>query len=151
MLLQGRNAVKTLDLPKPANNDPRPFEVLGIPLEPGFHVLEIASQRLGDALLDARLGKQRTMYVRSSALVTNLGVHFKLGNARSGLKPLAVLLERWVRHLLGVEVQITPDGSPAGNPAFDVTPARLVTALITEHGACAASASAIRALLGATA
>lgn len=36
------------------------------------------------------------------------GVHFKLGNARSGLKPLAVLLERWVRQLLGAEVQITP-------------------------------------------
>jgi hypothetical protein len=36
------------------------------------------------------------------------GVHFKLGNARSGLKPLAVLLERWVRQLLGAEVRITP-------------------------------------------
>jgi methylthioribose-1-phosphate isomerase len=33
-----------------------------------------------------------------------------------------------------VEVQLTPDGSPAGNPAFDVTPARLITGLITEHG-----------------
>jgi methylthioribose-1-phosphate isomerase len=27
-----------------------------------------------------------------------------------------------------------PQGTPAWNPAFDVTPARLVTALITEHG-----------------
>ena len=36
-------------------------------------------------------------------------------------------------------VQITPDGSPAGNYAFDVTPARLVTGLITERGVCAAS------------
>lgn len=36
------------------------------------------------------------------------GVHFKLGNARSGLKPLAVLLERWVWALLGAEVRITP-------------------------------------------
>jgi methylthioribose-1-phosphate isomerase len=27
-----------------------------------------------------------------------------------------------------------PPGTPAWNPAFDVTPARLVTALITEHG-----------------
>lgn len=36
------------------------------------------------------------------------GVHFTLGNARSGLKPLAVLLERWVRQLLGAEVRITP-------------------------------------------
>ena len=78
-LLQGQAGVKTLDLPKPANNDPRPFEVVGIPLSPGFHVIEIASQKLGASLLDARHGDARNMYVRSSALVTNLGVHFKLG------------------------------------------------------------------------
>ncbi len=34
-------------------------------------------------------------------------------------------------------VQVTPDGSPAANPAFDVTPARLITSLITERGVCA--------------
>jgi methylthioribose-1-phosphate isomerase len=38
-----------------------------------------------------------------------------------------------------IEVQLTPDGSPAGNYAFDVTPARLVTGLITERGVCPAS------------
>jgi methylthioribose-1-phosphate isomerase len=38
-----------------------------------------------------------------------------------------------------VSVQLTPDGTPAANPAFDVTPARLVTGLITERGVCAAS------------
>jgi uncharacterized protein YfaS (alpha-2-macroglobulin family) len=78
-LLQGQPGVRTLDLPKPANNDPRPFEVVGIPLTPGFHVVEIASQMLGASLLHENYGKTRTMYVRSSALVTNLGVHFKLG------------------------------------------------------------------------
>ncbi len=78
-LLQGQSGVKTLDLPKPASDDPRPFEVVGIPLTPGFHVLEIASQKLGSSLLDARYGAGRTMYVRTSTLVTNLGVHFKLG------------------------------------------------------------------------
>jgi len=31
--------------------------------------------------------------------------------------------------------RITPRGVPAGNPAFDVTPARFVTAIITEKGA----------------
>ena len=36
-------------------------------------------------------------------------------------------------------VDVLPEGSPAANPAFDVTPARLVTALITERGVCAAS------------
>ncbi|MBY0411812.1 MAG: alpha-2-macroglobulin, partial [Burkholderiaceae bacterium] len=78
-LLAGKGGVKTLDLPQPASNDPRPFEVVGIPLSPGFHVVEIASQKLGNSLLDPRHGDGRTMFVRTSALVTNLGVHFKLG------------------------------------------------------------------------
>jgi uncharacterized protein YfaS (alpha-2-macroglobulin family) len=78
-LLAGQAGVKTLDLPKPANNDLRPFEVVGIPLSAGFHVVEIASPMLGAALLDERHGTPRTMVVRTSALVTNLGVHFKLG------------------------------------------------------------------------
>ena len=43
------------------------------------------------------------------------------------------------------EVQLLPDGSPALNPAFDVTPARLVTGLITEHGVLAANAGALQA------
>ncbi len=36
-------------------------------------------------------------------------------------------------------ILITPENSPAMNYAFDVTPARLITALITERGMCAAS------------
>ena len=36
-------------------------------------------------------------------------------------------------------VTITPEGSPAANYAFDVTPARLVSGLITERGVCPAS------------
>lgn len=43
-------------------------------------------------------------------------------------------------------VRITPAGSSALNPAFDVTPAALVTALITEHGLCEPSHEAIAAL-----
>ncbi|CAM3915380.1 alpha-2-macroglobulin family protein [Paracidovorax anthurii] len=78
-LLGAQPGAKTLDLPKPAGNDPRPFEVVGIPLPTGFHVVEIASPMLGQSLLDQRHGAGRTMYVRTSALVTNLGVHFKLG------------------------------------------------------------------------
>ncbi len=38
-----------------------------------------------------------------------------------------------------VEVDIASPGSPAANYAFDVTPARLVTGLITERGVCEAS------------
>ena len=44
-------------------------------------------------------------------------------------------------------VRLTPEGSPAGNWAFDVTPARLVTALVTERGVCAASESGLAGLL----
>ncbi|RLJ38809.1 alpha-2-macroglobulin [Acidovorax sp. 106] len=78
-LLAGQGGVKTLDLPQVTGKELRPFEVVGIPLPPGFHVVEIASQKLGASLLDERHGDGRTMYVRTSALVTNLGVHFKLG------------------------------------------------------------------------
>jgi methylthioribose-1-phosphate isomerase len=38
-----------------------------------------------------------------------------------------------------VTVEIAAPGSPAGNPAFDVTPARLVTGFITERGVCPAT------------
>jgi methylthioribose-1-phosphate isomerase len=36
-------------------------------------------------------------------------------------------------------VTVIPDGSPVANYAFDVTPARLVTGLITERGVCPAT------------
>jgi methylthioribose-1-phosphate isomerase len=38
-----------------------------------------------------------------------------------------------------VTVQLSAPGSAAGNPAFDVTPARLVTGLVTERGVAQAS------------
>ena len=43
-------------------------------------------------------------------------------------------------------VRVTPTSSPAANPAFDVTPARLVTGLITERGRCDASAQGLGGL-----
>ncbi|NDC15382.1 MAG: S-methyl-5-thioribose-1-phosphate isomerase, partial [Synechococcaceae bacterium WB9_2_170] len=48
-----------------------------------------------------------------------------------------------------VIVQLSPEGSAGFNPAFDVTPARLVTALITERGVCAASEAGLQALYDA--
>lgn len=75
-VLEGREGVRTLALPGAGRQGPRPFEVVGVPLpEPGFHVLEIESARLGQSLIKS--GKP--MYVRTSALVTNLGVHIKTG------------------------------------------------------------------------
>jgi methylthioribose-1-phosphate isomerase len=60
--------------------------------------------------------------------------------------PIEERAAREVTHIAGwtetgerVEVRLTPEGSPAANPAFDVTPARLVTGLITERGVCPAS------------
>jgi methylthioribose-1-phosphate isomerase len=41
-------------------------------------------------------------------------------------------------------IRVVPEGSGALNLGFDVTPARLVTGLITEHGVCAANREALR-------
>jgi methylthioribose-1-phosphate isomerase len=46
-------------------------------------------------------------------------------------------------------VAIAPPGSPAANPAFDVTPARLVTGFVTEHGIAAATREGLRQLFPA--
>jgi methylthioribose-1-phosphate isomerase len=57
-----------------------------------------------------------------------------------------------VRYIQGLhdgeikEVLLTPQDSPAANYAFDVTPARLVTGLITERGVCAASEEGVLGL-----
>ncbi|MBK0327974.1 S-methyl-5-thioribose-1-phosphate isomerase [Rhodobacteraceae bacterium F11138] len=60
---------------------------------------------------------------------------------------------REVSHVQGIgtdgaitEVQVTPQGSEVGNPAFDVTPARLVTGLITERGTSPATAEGLAAM-----
>jgi methylthioribose-1-phosphate isomerase len=43
-------------------------------------------------------------------------------------------------------VELLPEGSPAANYAFDVTPARLVTAIVTERGVCPASEAGLLSL-----
>jgi len=60
---------------------------------------------------------------------------------------------REVTHVTGLlasgqigSVAVTPEGSAAANPAFDVTPARLVTGLITERGVAQASEAGLRKL-----
>ena len=60
---------------------------------------------------------------------------------------------REVSHMSGAmadgrigEIAVVAAGSPLANPAFDVTPARLVGGLITERGLCAASESGLRSL-----
>lgn len=45
-----------------------------------------------------------------------------------------------------LEVRLTPEGSPAANYAFDVTPRRLITGLITERGICQPNEQSILAM-----
>ena len=73
--------------------------------------------------------------------------------ARGADIPIEERAAREVTHITGrnhagsiVEVQIAPDGSAAANPGFDITPAALVTGLITERGECQASTQGMRAL-----
>ena len=47
---------------------------------------------------------------------------------------------------LVLPVTLTPEGSAAANYAFDVTPSRLVSGLITERGVCEASEAGLRGL-----
>ncbi|NEU10888.1 S-methyl-5-thioribose-1-phosphate isomerase [Methylobacterium sp. BTF04] len=60
---------------------------------------------------------------------------------------------REVSHLTGrladggfATIEVVSPGSPVANPAFDVTPARLVTGIITERGVARASAEGLLAL-----
>lgn len=64
--------VRSFTLPQPEG--PGAFQVVGIPFSaPGLYVVEIASPRLGAALLE----EPGPMYVPAAALVTNLSVHFE--------------------------------------------------------------------------
>jgi methylthioribose-1-phosphate isomerase len=67
--------------------------------------------------------------------------------------PIEARASSEVTHLTGRDangslstIRVTPEGSPAVNPAFDVTPARLVTGLITERGIATASVEGLRRL-----
>ncbi|MFT4665295.1 MAG: methylthioribose-1-phosphate isomerase [Polaribacter sp.] len=75
---------------------------------------------------------------------------------RDGVKeiPIELRSEEEVKFIQGkqkgeiVKILLTPEGSPAANYAFDVTPARLVTGLITEKGVCEASEKGLTGLFG---
>ena len=62
--------------------------------------------------------------------------------------------EKEITHMAGLDeqkqescsVRISPKNSPVANPGFDVTPARLVSGLITEKGLCEASKKGIASL-----
>ncbi len=71
------SASKTASSPATAT---RPTEVIGLPLTTrGYHVVEVESRLLGQALLANRA----PMYVRTGVLVTPIAVHFKRGRSSS--------------------------------------------------------------------
>ncbi|EAR51948.1 translation initiation factor IF-2B subunit alpha [Oceanicola granulosus HTCC2516] len=101
-------------------------------------------------------------YLKALAAKDN-GVPFYVGlpsstidwTVRDGLKeiPIEDRGGREVTHIQGTLddgsigwVRVTPEGTEGGNPAFDVTPARLVTGLITEHGICEASTEGLASM-----
>ena len=45
-----------------------------------------------------------------------------------------------------IDVEVLPPGTAVANPAFDVTPAHLVTGIVTERGVCEASREGLLAL-----
>jgi methylthioribose-1-phosphate isomerase len=47
---------------------------------------------------------------------------------------------------VATDVELYPTSSPIANPAFDVTPARYVSGLITEHGVTLPTREALGAL-----
>jgi len=134
-LLQGRAGVTTLAVP-PAD-EPRPFEVVGIPLPAGFHVVEIASPLLGQSLLDERYGEQRTMYVRTATLVTNLGVHFKLG--RENAVAWVTTLDS-AQPVAGAQVQVSDcNGNALASAVTNAQGVAVVTGLSPRPPRCDAS------------
>jgi methylthioribose-1-phosphate isomerase len=67
--------------------------------------------------------------------------------------PIEERAGREVTHVRGraddgrlLDVEVVAPGSPVANPAFDVTPARLVTGIITERGVAPASRAGLAAL-----
>ncbi len=74
---------------------------------------------------------------------------------RDGLTeiPIEIRDESEVTHITGCTsdgiihtIRVTPENSPAVNYAFDITPANLITGLITERGICPASHEGLLAL-----
>ncbi|MBS0597404.1 MAG: alpha-2-macroglobulin [Burkholderiaceae bacterium] len=116
-LLAGQAGVRDIALPDAPKTGERPFEVIGVPLAPGFHVLEVSSPLLGQSLLDAAYGARRAMVVRSAVLVTNLAVHFKLG--RENALAWVTTLDQG-RPVAGAAVQVSDcHGKPVAQATTD--------------------------------
>ena len=79
-------------------------------------------------------------------------IDWSLGNG-VGQVPIEERSPREVTHVRGrtaggdcMDVEVVAPGSPVRNPGFDVTPARLVTGIVTERGVAQASRAGLAAL-----
>ena len=97
----------------------------------------------------AAFDNQVPFYVAMPTSTLDMSLHDGLAQI-----PIEERSAREVTHLHGrsaagdlVEVCIAPEGTRAANPAFDITPARLVSGLITDRGIVAANEAALRALM----
>jgi hypothetical protein len=83
-VLNGESGANDFSVPRSGGPDGKninkAFEVVGIPLKnPGLYVVELGSRALGKALM----GVDKSMYAVTSALVTGLAAHLKLGKDSS--------------------------------------------------------------------
>lgn len=76
-LLAKEAGVKTQTLPRQLGA--KDFEVIGLPVKTGAYVHEVESRYLGEALTDPKA----PMYVSALSIVTNLGVHLRVGREES--------------------------------------------------------------------
>jgi methylthioribose-1-phosphate isomerase len=89
-------------------------------------------------------------------IVDNVGGHLmQRGDAKDGLQdiPIEQRTSIEVTHMTGQledgqvrTLRIAPEGSAAENHAFDVTPAKLVTGLITERGVAEVNKASLAAM-----
>ena len=89
----------------------------------GFGIIILLSSLIADRIGFGKLMFAAfIMHLISAALTlaTGAGIPIEQRGAAEVLVPLGV--------------RVAPDGAEAFNPAFDVTPARLIRAIITEHG-----------------
>ena len=112
--------------------------MIGIPLKtPGFHVVEIASPRLGQALL----GEARPRYVATTALVTNLSVLVVISL-------LLLVLTWWVlwRTPFGLRLRSCGE-SPSAAESLGVAVMRYKFAAVLVSGAMAGLAGGFLAMV----
>ena len=87
-------------------------------------------------------------YVALPSSTIDWTVHDGIAEIPIEKRPAREVSHIWGQDSAGAlqEVMVSPSGTPTENPAFDVTPAQLVSGLITERGIAEASATSLAKL-----